>query len=337
MTDVLVSIIMPIYNAENFVKKAIESVMNQSYKNIELICIDDNSTDNSYNICMKLRETYKYNLIKNENNKGQEYTRNYGLNIAKGKYVTFLDADDTIADNMIEIMVNKAEETNVDLVIGLYSKIIENEEHPRFTSLNSGLYSRKEFISFILNDIPFDIISCIGAKLYNLEFIKKNNIYFNKKYKYNEDMGFSLTVINASTNVYYLNETFYKYLIRNTGTVMSSYRPNMFETIENVWLLMKEMFIEIQEFEIKKDEFYLNIACLIINSLLNEVLYSNYEQFKKTADSIVNNNIFEDVNKSEKLTLKYRFFLTLLKMRFYRLCYFLMSLIHIKKRSEVLK
>ena len=333
MKEPLVSIIMPVYNAESYVKESVLSVFNQSYRNIELICVDDFSTDNSYSICMKLSRDLNIRVYKNDKNRGQEYTRNYGINKAKGKYITFLDADDKIDSIMIKMMVEKAEETEADIVIGTYSKIINNIEYPIELSINEKLYNKNSFINLLLSDISFDVISCIGSKLYNLSFLKSNNVKFDNSFKYNEDLGFSLTAINKTKKIYYINYPFYKYLIRKNGSVMSSYRPKMYTTIKNVWIYMKKMFIDCNIYDEKKDLFLLNISYLMINSLFNEAKFKGYRDFYKTSTLIRKDALFIDVFKT-KINRKHKLILLLIKCRFMKLCYYLLKInIKIKRKK----
>ena len=114
----LVSIIMPIYNAERYLKEAIESVLNQNYTNFELLLINDRSTDNSKDICEKYAE--KYNKIvlleNNTENHGPGPTRNIGLDNATGDFIYFMDADDWIDKSLLEICIDRMRETNADIV-----------------------------------------------------------------------------------------------------------------------------------------------------------------------------------------------------------------------------
>lgn len=334
MNNTLISIIMPVYNAENYIETAINSIINQTYKNIELICIDDCSTDQSYNICQKILKKYKYKLLRNSKNMGQEYTRNVGLKEAKGKYFTFLDSDDTLEANTIEKLVQIAEKNQTDIVIAGYSKIINGHEYPRKTELDDGLYNRKDIFENILEKLPFDVISCIGSKLYNTNFIKKNKILFNKNFKYNEDMGFSLTALREAKKIYYTDTPFYKYEIQNFGTTMSSYRKNMYTSIKRVWSLMKNILCDLNIFESKQDIYYNNIMYLMVNSLMNEAKFSNYTNYKKEAKIIINDEDFKNVYIIKNKHIKYKVIFLLLKLRIFIFCYLIMKIFKAKKRSE---
>ena len=113
----LVSVIIPIYNTEDYLREALDSVINQTYKDIEIICINDGSKDNSFKIMEEYAQKDNRIIIHSQENKGLPATKNVGVSLAKGKYITFVDSDDTISPNTLETSVKFAEETNCDVVI----------------------------------------------------------------------------------------------------------------------------------------------------------------------------------------------------------------------------
>lgn len=332
----LVSVIMPVFNAEKYLEKSISSVFDQTYKNVELICIDDNSSDNSYETCMNYAGVYKIKVLKNAINSGQEISRNRGLQIANGEYIMFLDADDYIEQNCIYKMYTSALRNRADITIATYSKVYNGIEKDRILSIESKCYTRKEFSSFLLSEVPFDVVSCIGSKLYNSSFLKNNNITFQNKYKYNEDMGFSLDSIKVASSIEFINKPFYKYNIRNSSSVMSSYRENMFWSIIKVWELMRDLFIQEEIFEQKKVTYYKNIGYLMANSLTNEVIFKDKKTFIRTATSLRDYSDFENALTSLNNELRYYFLFNLIKLKMYGVCYWILYFKKTKKRSEVI-
>ena len=189
MTNQLVSIVMPIYNAENYLKDSIESLINQKYKNLEIICVDDGSTDDS----LRILENYKRNddrikIIK-QKNQFAGVARNNGLNNANGKYIMFLDSDDIFEKNMIYNLVNKAEKYNTDIIFFGFYKFTETIKKRSVIGIP---YKNKNVIS------PIDIKSVIFQKaqgvpwnkFYNREFILNSGIKF-QNLKSNNDIFFS--------------------------------------------------------------------------------------------------------------------------------------------------
>ena len=146
MINKKVSIIVPVYNSEKTILRCLDSILNQTYKNIEIIIVDDGSTDNSYNLIKsRLNNDHRIKLIKKENT-GVSDSRNNGLEITTGEYVTFIDSDDWIELNLIEKMVEVLEKENVDIVCCNYylnyedgkQKKIERKENrlDKFNALN---------------------------------------------------------------------------------------------------------------------------------------------------------------------------------------------------------
>src|SRR5690625_3677419 len=116
MKKPLVTIIIPVYNVEKYIAECLNSVIRQTYSNIEVIIINDGSNDNSYEIIESYSKKYNNLKIIDQENKGQSVARNVGLTKAKGKYIYFLDSDDYIKDITIENLVSKMEENNLDLI-----------------------------------------------------------------------------------------------------------------------------------------------------------------------------------------------------------------------------
>ena len=121
MNEPLISIIIPVYNVEKYIRKCLDSVLNQTYKNIEIIIINDGSTDNTYSICIEYKKSDSRIKLFTQENSGQGVARNLGLQHAQGTYIGFVDGDDYIDPDMYEIMINQAEKLSAELVIcGLY-------------------------------------------------------------------------------------------------------------------------------------------------------------------------------------------------------------------------
>lgn len=179
-----VSIIIPVYNAEKFIEKGIKSVLNQTYKNIELILINDGSRDNSLNIIKKWENEYS-NIIKvfDQKNMGVGKTRNKGIEVSTGDYVTFIDADDYIDVDFIQVLLDNALDN--DVIISGYRRIDENGNVIFSQKLKSNDWSKFKQVT-------------IWSKLYKKEFLIKNSIMFNDL-KIGEDIVFSIsTYVHAS-------------------------------------------------------------------------------------------------------------------------------------------
>ena len=161
----LISIILPVYNAEKYIERALKSLINQSYKNIEILCIDDGSKDNSYNIIKEFKDE-RIKLFRQENS-GPAKARNVGLSNSKGEYIMFCDADDWYEPNMCELMLETLINQNVDFVI-CGCNIVD--------TYNTSIRSKEEFNYFKLK---FNGYCNIGI----YEFLMLNSMLWNKIFK----------------------------------------------------------------------------------------------------------------------------------------------------------
>ena len=120
MTNLTLSIIIPMYNAENTIEMTVQSILNQNYSNFEIIIINDGSTDKSYDICQKIRISENRIRLFNIENNGVAYARNFGVKQAQGKYIIHVDSDDIVSKNGYSSLIKVAESTNADLIIATY-------------------------------------------------------------------------------------------------------------------------------------------------------------------------------------------------------------------------
>ena len=198
-----VSVIVPVYNVEEYLEKCLESLVNQTLKDIEIIVVNDGSPDNSQKIIDRYKEKY-HNIISIEDiNHGQGYARNKGISLAKGKYIMFLDSDDTVELTILEKMYNIIEKQKVDVVISDINKIINNQ---KIYFKNYLEYNSKDNINLMLSH-PGPV-----AKLYKKELFIKNNIKFVENLKY-EDAPFVIEALDCAKKIGKVNLPLNYYVI----------------------------------------------------------------------------------------------------------------------------
>lgn len=198
-----ISVIVPLYNAECHIKQCIESLLNQSYKDYELVIINDGSTDNSLNIVNKLLKGRDNINIYTQENKGVSVARNVGISKATGKYITFIDSDDIVDKHYIETLHNAIDESNFDLIMS-GSSYLSNGKITRKVTLADDTWSIKDLSTKFLY---IDYTTSIHGKLYKKELIDKYNIKFNSKMSYAEDRDFNIEYIrhiNKARNISYI-------------------------------------------------------------------------------------------------------------------------------------
>ena len=179
--NILVSVILPVYNAQKYLEEAIESIINQTYTNFEFIIIDDGSGDNSLNIINKYQKQDSRILVITRENKGLVYTLNEGINQAKGKYIARMDADDISLSNRFEKQIELLENSNID-ICGCHYLLVD--EYNNINGLNLTPLSHEMCFLSLASKVPFAHPSVMIRK----EFLDKNNLkYGQSEHKIAED------------------------------------------------------------------------------------------------------------------------------------------------------
>lgn len=234
-----VSVIIPCYNVENYVSACLESVLCQTLKDFEIICIDDCSTDSTYKIlCDYERKQKNMKLIKNKANRGLSYTRNRGIAVARGKYLYFLDSDDTIEQHALEKLYERAEKDSLDGVL-FEARVLEHGQEKYVIERSkklSGVLTGQETMFLQAEDFGLDFF-CAWSSFWNREYIIKNNISFYEGI-FHEDILFCFNVMISAKKVACIHEKFYNYNI-HAGTITSV--PISWRHIQSLIVIIDEL------------------------------------------------------------------------------------------------
>lgn len=212
-----VSIIIPIYNTSQYLSSCLNSVKEQSYKNLEIILVNDGSTDNSRDIAEEFVKKDKRFKVIHLHNGGVSRARNKGMEIATGDYITFIDSDDIVSSKHIENLVQNMLEKE-SLCICNYIKVYHEKEEKGIQDISSNVISK----TYVVENL-FDVFGGYNwNKLYDLRVIKEKNIRFDEEIKLCEDLLFSLQYLMVmSGKIYYVDDATYLYLQRENSTVSS--------------------------------------------------------------------------------------------------------------------
>lgn len=229
----MISIIIPVYNRINKLSASVKSVLKQTYKDIEIILVDDGSTDGSSELCDKLAFEDDRIKVIHQNNQGVAVARNTGILKASGDYIGFVDSDDLIEPQMYETMYKNLVENSVDLVvcgskIGQYNKntkLISNNINYHFDQLIIG---RENILTEILKLLTGSLMNPVWNKLYKVENIKKYNIKFPKNIPLGEDLLFNLQYYKTIESIKFLSECLYIYIIDEKDGTLARYYENKF-------------------------------------------------------------------------------------------------------------
>lgn len=210
--EVKISVIVPVYNCEDKIKRCVESIIAQGIKELEIILVNDGSTDNSAEVCNRIMQSEPRVKVIHQSNVGVSMARNSGIKKAVGKYVTFVDADDYLTENPIyEKAINILEKENVEVVSWLWQyeqggKYVVSQE--KIKNIPYGKVNGKSFLNILYGgNYANGMVIAVWNKLYKRELIE--NEYF--KYRYNEDDDWSIRVLSKASRIYSLDEFGYVY------------------------------------------------------------------------------------------------------------------------------
>lgn len=221
--NIFYSIIVPIYNAENYLKGCLDSIKQQTYLNYEVILINDGSTDNTGEICEEfVSQNHEFKVI-HTTNKGVSNARNLGLSLAKGEYVLFIDSDDYLTLNAL-YEVNKIlkKQTYDILIFKLATKKgdIINSQKYQLSKLN--FCSRDEIKTIIPEIVKKEIINS-PIKVYNRHFLSKFNLSFSSQIDLGEDLLFNAYAFSSANKIYFLDKVLYYYVYQNSQSLTQKY------------------------------------------------------------------------------------------------------------------
>ena len=290
------SVIMPVYNTEAYIKKSIQSVLNQTFENFELICVNDFTKDKAFEICNAFAEKDKRIIcVDSQKNIGASETRNKGLEIARGEYICFLDSDDELKKDALE-KIYESTLSKPDIVLFGYTYVYSNEtSKTNLSSRRSGIIRKDEISVTILTDFNHELLSCIGSKAYKQSFLNEHNITFQTKYLYNEDIAFALIALAQASEVFYLGESLYLYNIRESGSTMSSPKPNAFISLLPARELYTQFIEKLDDTNknVQKTNFYRVVLGGIFECLRNEKRFGTKSTFKEVVDKTNQYKYFE--------------------------------------------
>ena len=235
MQKPLVSVIVPIYNAQNNIVRCVESIRRQTYENLEILLLNDGSKDVSYPVCEMLSKADARIVLIDKENSGVSATRNLGMRMARGKYLQFVDADDTLEPFATELLVQRAEDNNADLVIAAYNRIVPykpkkeakldpllpnkkkqlTEQLAKFQTfgfLPMGFMTKEEFACGLMQEPASFYYGVMWNKLYRADLVRAHtDVRCSEEMTWSEDLYFNLTYIRYAERFFALTMPIYNY------------------------------------------------------------------------------------------------------------------------------
>lgn len=296
------SIIIPCYNSIGFMEKCLKSLEEQTLKEFEVIFIDDCSKDDTYAKLLEYQKKSKLNMtiLKNEKNLGPGKTRNVGIEKAIGKFILFIDADDYIEENSLEIIDGiLKKDSKIDCVIFDFSQITKNNVIRRrsFYKANSQYLSKNEALIYV------NTSTC--GKVYLLENIKKNNVIFPELMR-NEDFPFNKLALAASNKIYYCDNSLYNY-VDNKNSLIHNQKFNTeknnligFEIVEKN---LKNKYDKELESIFVKEYLYAATLNLVERDASSKEIKEHIDYCQKKYPDIYKNEIIKNMNIFQRMCI----------------------------------
>lgn len=297
--NILLSIIIPVYNLENYIKECLDSLVKQITENVEIIIVNDGSTDNSEIICKEYCSKYPYIKYVYQENAGVSSARNNGLNLAIGKYIQFVDGDDWLLPNAIDEILKKIKNDDFDIICGRYVKSYD-EKNQKISLIES------KFIDFIEKSCyPQNLITLLKENLFNYgaganitkrAIIINNNLLFDVKVKYTEDIMFFLNVLLNCKKIAIIQCHYVYRQSRNCSATSSISLKRVLDNLDLIVYWIKRF---------KKNDFHFEIQNELYNFLAYEYCIILGFAFQLEKNEL--NQIYKDIYKYRWL-LKYNSF-----------------------------
>jgi len=341
-----ISVILPIYNVEKYICECIDSIVNQTYKNLEIILVDDGSPDSCPQICDEYAK--KDNRIKviHRENGGVSSARNRGIKEATGEYIAFVDPDDWLEVDMYEKLYKYISENSCEVVLCQYCKNGNKnlKEQFKFNSevITQRILSREEIKNvFLKNFIAIDsdeiVMGSICRGVYKSEIIK-DKVLFDEEMKIAEDLCFLLNILLNINNLFLTNEILYNYR-ENSESVLHTYNANTYKDGKRKIEFLEESFKKINKYSENICNFdFLKLQNIITSignksHLKDEISIKEHINYAKYLIN-ENNNIFLNKKLYSKLSVKYKVLFLILKNK---LLYLFIVLYKLKLKITILK
>lgn len=298
-TTPLFSFIIPVYNVEKYLNQCVDSILNQEYKNFEVILVDDGSKDNSGKICDEYAEKDKRVRAFHKENGGLSDARNYGLNRAIGEYILFVDSDDFIFENILIEIANVCEKEKADIIfLKGFKYFDENNLIALDQDLNfEGINEKEEILNYLTKLNKFPGSAC--TKAFKREFLINNELYFLKGLL-SEDIEWMIRVLKVINKASYLNKPYYYYRQNREASITNSI------TSRNINSMVEILKRHSQKEPKTKQEEYINhfLAYEYIILLANYISLGKAER-KKVIEDIYEYKLLLKYNNNSKVKIAY--------------------------------
>lgn len=295
MSD-LISVIVPVYNVEKYLSRCLESIINQTYKNIEVVCIDDGSPDKSINILKQYEKKDKRIKIIRQENKGLSGARNTGIKKSNGEYIFFVDSDDWLPENAIELLYKTIEKDKSDICIGnLVKTYPKKNKEKKLKKMTNSIFTLTSYLEYSIKNKNFT--ANVVNKLYRSKIIKQSKILFKEKILY-EDFFFVIQYFSYTRKISMIKENVYYYYLERSDSIVNNINKGDLDSFQNV-ADIENFLINNNHEEILNLKYFQNyIFEWLLSATVSKLFKSrNIELTEKMYELIRNNKVFKKYYK----------------------------------------
>lgn len=329
----LISVIVPIYNSEKTMKRCIDSLIHQTYKRLEIILVNDGSTDKSKEICKLYCSKYNNIKVINQENSGVSNSRNIGINSSKGKYILFCDSDDFVEPDWCYILYESIKSEESGLSICGYNSYDEKMNIEKINIYDENLYCSYMYTKEFIKLRKKSLLNSVWNKMFIADVIKLNNIKF-KDIPLGEDTIFVLNYISKIKKISIINKPLYNYLNCNSESLSKRYNKNLYYYYKSIFDSIKRL-AEVND--LKTDEYYqeyyssyFKAMLAVLDNTLNELNKDSFYKKIRYNTKIINDNDFKRSIKYADLEDYNKYYLLALKSRSYIVFYLFKKLYKLK-------
>lgn len=333
----IVSVIIPVYNTAKYLPQCLDSVIAQTYPSIEIICVNDGSTDNSLEILEKYAARHSNLKIIDKVNEGVSAARNIGIKESTGEWVMFLDSDDWLNPETVETVYNAGIDYNCDIVSFDYISEFNTKSEVREYLFNNYIYKGDEFSLRILGPLKnqlnephkLDSMSIVCAKLYRKNIITTASFVDLKEIGTSEDTLFNYFISKKINKALYLHYPGYHYRKTNQSATTQTYKPNLIEKWDNLYDYLERLV----DTPVEREAFYNRIACSLIGAGINEMkssasFISKRKWVKDTLNKIRYKHAFDNLDLKFVSSPKWRVFFYCAKNHYYSMVTLLLMIMN---------
>jgi glycosyltransferase involved in cell wall biosynthesis len=320
----LFSVIVPIYNAAGSLKKCIDSIKDQTYHELEIILINDGSTDGSLAICNGFKADDNRIIIADQVNSGTSAAKNKGIDSSHGDYVMFIDADDYVERDAVERLYKVLADSGSDMVIFGYNRydIIKGSEQITEVSFENKVYTGRIDAPDFVKLYKMPMLNQNWNKVYDLHMIKSSGIYFRDEMSLGEDLLFNLDVLKNCKKISIIKDILYNFMCYNPGSLSKRYRDDFFEIQQMLFHKIKGFMLDSYDDGLMRgstdelEDQYLQTVISYISKISGYRNNSFIEKYRKISKIVSDKEIQEIAADVKTGSIKKRLLIYLIRIRF---------------------